>query len=368
MVKKAVFCVVFVTIISLPVLMMAFGEKDASFKNLQEEFADLNSLSSFKTFIIKGRRYFLNNYKTKNILYSSYKKNVSDKFSETPSVSNVLLGKENWMFIGDTHNNAFSEAKGVLSFTNSELKKIKGNIELCKRWCEQNNIQLYITIPPGKHTVYKEFLPYNFPNRKTKLDQLISVENEVIDLRNDLLEGKQREKEDLYFKTDTHWNELGALYGYQGIMKAMKHKDKGIEYYKKEDLLGVDYENHEGDVLRILGGDEIQSEKSPVINLKSKLRTKIESSLEVPDYHRFDKWSYEVRYKNLNAPNQKKIMFLRDSFSTSLIKYFSESFKEALFIYNPYFDKELIRNEKPDILVYEITERFLDRLLTIHKP
>lgn len=97
MIKQRFFIFIFITIISLPCLLLFLGDKDEAFENLKEELFELNSPSGIKTFIIKSRRYFLDNYKTKKIVYSFYKKNISDRFTETPSVSNVLYGKEDWL-------------------------------------------------------------------------------------------------------------------------------------------------------------------------------------------------------------------------------------------------------------------------------
>ena len=43
----------------------------------------------------------------------------------------------------------------------------------------------------------------------------------VLDLRPLLLEAKQRER--VYFKTDSHWNYLGAEVGYNALIAALKN-------------------------------------------------------------------------------------------------------------------------------------------------
>lgn len=149
-------------------------------------------------------------------------------------------------------------------------------------------------------------------------------------------------------------------------MESIQKKQKGLSFYDNEDVKKVSYTYKQGDISRILDESTDQEEKTPQVIFKNNTASKIASRLDVPSYHRFDPWSYEIRYSNPKALNPQKIMFFRDSYSTSLIPYFSASFNETLFIYNHYFDKELIKNEKPDIFLYEITERFIDRLLTIH--
>ncbi|MGY6649397.1 alginate O-acetyltransferase AlgX-related protein [Wenyingzhuangia sp. IMCC45574] len=346
----------------LPVLATFVGRQDEELISLKEKLIHIKSLSGLKSIIIQGRSYFLSNYRTKKELYSFYKKQVSDPLQETPSIPNVLYGKEGWLFIGDKHNDAFGESKGVIKFTDSELDKIVENIEECKTWCDKEGIQFFITIPPGKHTVYKEYLPYDFPKQISKLDQLISVYPEVIDLRTALKSAKTKENIPLYFKTDTHWNQIGAFHGYLEIMKSIRGSNENIKipgFVNK-----IDWACNLGDITRILG-DSLE-EKIPVVKFNVDSVKLVQKKLSVPDFHRFSYSRYEMRYHYKESINFQKIMFLRDSYATDLKKYFSSSFKDVLFIYNPYFNKELIKNEKPDIFVYEITERFVDRLLTIH--
>ncbi len=363
--SKKIFGFAFLVLLLAPTLLM-FTDIDASYK--QDENRKLSTLkiktaSDIKRLIINFKNYYTDNFGGRLLLYNFYKSNISDVLNESPSNNKIVYGKEDWLFLGDFHNNAFSKAKGSIVFSESELEIVKKNILEVKNWCTKNNIDFYITIPPGKHTVYRDYLPYKYFRAKTKIDQLIEVYPDLIDLRPDLF--KAQHKEFLYKKRDTHWNEKGAFIGYKSILTKIQTRNPYILKLDNSDIEKIKYIKYKGDLDEMLKTNT--SENTPFFILKNKSSKKVKSILEVPTYHRLNPDTYELRYSNPYALNGEKIMILRDSFSKDLIKFINVSFQDAVFIYNHYFDKELIAKEKPDILLYEITERFADRLLEIHQ-
>lgn len=73
--------------------------------------------------------------------------------------------------------------------------------------------------------------------------------------------------------------------------------------------------------------------------------------------------AYFIRTKNAGKPY--KVVVFRDSFSTALLPYLSETFGEVVYIWdhhlNPY--SSLVRDEKPQIVIHEMVSRFADSLL-----
>ena len=64
--------------------------------------------------------------------------------------------------------------------------------------------------------------------------------------------------------------------------------------------------------------------------------------------------------KNANLP---KVVVYRDSYFNLIMPYFSENFKECVYIWSYEMTKEPVEKEKPDVIVLEMTEATLDRLL-----
>ena len=81
-------------------------------------------------------------------------------------------------------------------------------------------------IPPIKSTIYPELMPrgYNRLNNASLVDQFMAHMKAnsnltIIDLRGPLMDEKARHQ--IYYRTDTHWNNRGAYVGYREIMNVL---------------------------------------------------------------------------------------------------------------------------------------------------
>ncbi len=66
-------------------------------------------------------------------------------------------------------------------------------------------------------------------------------------------------------------------------------------------------------------------------------------------------------YENTNTTLPKAVVF-RDSFSTLLLKFLSESFSRLVAVWQPNLDYSIIEKEKPDIVISQQVERFLMKI------
>jgi len=60
-----------------------------------------------------------------------------------------------------------------------------------------------------------------------------------------------------------------------------------------------------------------------------------------------------------------KLVMFRDSFADGLIPYLSENFSRSVYVWKPKVDLQVIEQEKPDIVIFEVAERYLGSLLSI---
>ena len=132
---------------------------------------------------------------------------------------NAIIGHNNWLYLNkrDYVNNV------VNNFTEEELQQIHYNLYITTKWFETKGIKYYFTVSPVKPHIYPEHSPpylfYKFQH--TKINQLSEYLNKhseftFIDYRNDLLDMKKKYPL-LYYKSDTHWNEIGAFIGYKKL-------------------------------------------------------------------------------------------------------------------------------------------------------
>jgi len=296
-------------------------------------------------------------------LYSNIKKNIFN----APAIPSLVIESENgWLFLGNSFENskAMSESKGILVFTKKELNILKTNLIEKKKWLDKDSIRLYISIAPNKHSVYGDMIPIKKYDRKTKLEQVDSICKLLnIDFINLGDKFPKETEKPLYYKTDTHWNDLGAFYAFQATYDVI-NKDYPVSTFKPYTLdslsLTVSKSLYVGDLNGMLKNKRTENRFS--LNFKTPQSSTILSKrLTLPLKYNKDPNTYESRSKS--GVNKLKIIIFHDSFMPFYSKYMKENFGETLFIWNHKFDKELIKSEKPDIIYYEIVERSIDILL-----
>ncbi len=126
------------------------------------------------------------------------------------------------------------------------MQKISSNIKKIQEFCKQNNIDLYIMIPPTKEDIYKDKLKSVYKNiaKKNYINELVQYIEEqnhlkIIYPRNLFI---QSQSEYTHYITDHHWSEYGAFLGYQSLMKAIQEKYQDVEVLQDGDF-NVFYDN-----------------------------------------------------------------------------------------------------------------------------
>jgi len=82
---------------------------------------------------------------------------------------------------------------------------------------------LLVVIPPDKNTIYPQYMPDQIPviGQTSRLDQFMeyiqeNTEIQMMDLRPALMDASQSSQ--IYYKSDAHWNCLGAYYASREII------------------------------------------------------------------------------------------------------------------------------------------------------
>lgn len=294
--------------------------------------------------------------------YSSLRLKLGDRV-----FNKAVVGKDGWVFYADLasikdyqNSEPLSEAK--LSYFQKKLSDLNSSLV-------EQGITLLIVIPPNKSTIYPQYMPDEISvlNKKSRLDQFIErMKKEkinVIDLRPVLLDASK--KQDVYYKVDTHWNEVGAYYGYYEIINFLSDYDTRLiphplsdyEYTYQNDLLNPDLPS-------VLGIPSIKEERWVLIPKFSVQGTK-NLRLNLSDGRHVSKMTGQ----NDQLPS---LLIYHDSFysANSALSHFMEPhFKKISgVLFNP--DKNIwsldwIQHEEPDIVIIEIVERNLDPAFTL---
>lgn len=309
-------------------------------------------------------KYYASNFSLKKHLFKPYYFIQNNILHNNPLPTKVVNGNDGWMFLGDSFSKVILESRGLLKFNKKQVNLIRNNVLSATNQLKENDIIYYLAIAPNKHTIYGDKLfntSYNGETKKTQVHTALSAYNlELIDLG----KGFDEIKEQLFFKTNTHWNDLGAYYAYKNLMKSI---DRDFINIKSVSLNEVNKEpriSWTEDLTKLL--DIRVKEVGEKYTVKNPNSQKIESRLPIPDNYKRKPETYESRYKS--SSNALKVLVFRDSFSTTMEKYLAESFGETVFIWSSIIDKDLILEEKPDIVIHEIIERNIDILLNYDFP
>jgi len=238
----------------------------------------------------------------------------------------VLLGKDNWLF----HKNAddsksIDDYQGLGHYTEEELRAITDKLIYLDSVLASKGIEYKFIIPPNKEQVYSRYMPQNIPvfdiSKTQQLADYVNANSDVCLVYPKEYFKELSESEHIYYKYDTHWNNLGALRGLQLIMDGF------------EDAAYT------------------QTDTAPLMDLAnvSSLYPYIE-----PDEY------YEISTDKKETG--KQICLLHDSFGDMMIpvleqKYTVQDCKYAYF-------NEFYLSRDTNIFIMEINERYLYRLFT----
>lgn len=283
------------------------------------------------------REFFINTYNKKLLL----SKNWISK--------DVMKGKDDWLFLNWTESrNSYTNS---VMFSDDELKSILNYLLEINEYCNKNNKKFYFMIAPDKSRIYEENYHESVKKaqEQTRAEELISYINKNSNIKaiypkNTLISHKKDGL--LYWKNDTHWNLLGAYFGYIELLKLIQKDYKFLSEYK---IKGYIEETHLGDLYTMTPKTLRFNDKTVyrVPNIKNDL-CKEPSELYG-----------DVFCENKNG--KLNLVMYRDSFSESLFPYFSNTFKNSRFIWS--YDVISSDIDDSDIVVLEIIERILPKLV-----
>ena len=258
-------------------------------------------------------------------------------------------------------------------FSKEELFTIQQNLNELNLYCKKHNVKLYIMLSPDKESIYPEYYPkyYLQNNCQSRYEQLLAIISHINDLS--VITSKEKlllvsKKLNVFFKTDSHLNYDGAFIEYQTILSTLQKDFVDIQPLDFSDVELVSSKRI-GDSLNITNKNIIAKYEDRFNYYKLKYPNAKESIIHVTNNS--DDVLYE--YSNAKSQNDLKLVLIGDSFQLRCRYFMAENFHiykylffggGRNFVLNENM-KRLLFSEKPDILIIETTERFLQRFLNM---
>jgi hypothetical protein len=274
----------------------------------------------------------------------------------------IIVGKDRWLFY--SKDERFLADRGLDPFSESDLDAWQELLEKRNKWFTERGIVLLVVIPPDKQTIYPEYMPEEFARLATpsRLDQLIARLKKrhspvrLVDLRAPLFEAKKYEQ--VYFRTDSHWNDDGIYAAYVPLLKAIGEalpKYKFVPQSKSD--FGVRTINKTGDLAQQLDlYFEYHEETRQLI--RHDLLANMDAFEKLPNRPFTDG-------PDSSAP---RLLTYNDSFTAPMIQFLAPHFSHATYSWNAWtesMDPAPVKEARPDIVINEFVERKLHNPIPI---
>ncbi len=274
------------------------------------------------------------------------------------SNDSVIVGKDNWLFYSrkdDGDPIASYQGKDLLSDT--ELEAIKNNCLRQKEFAQSQGKEFVIFIAPNKERIYFEYMPstYGLPAENYAALQIYNYLKDNTDIRivypyNELIEAKNRLKENIWYKSDSHWNYIGGYIGASALL----------------DELGINMPKVYDKDIHINALGPSSGDLADLLNLSNELNS-FDREYYLVGYDLHDCVEIEsdfdgmIHFRAQNA-DTRSIYVIRDSFSTHMASYIGSQFNDSYLRHNNTYKYEDYVLHDPDIVVYETVERYAKRL------
>lgn len=333
----------------------------------------INVLSSPHPLKIKWKKKFLYNmdFALHQLTPALYQLGISTE------PGNVVVGLDGWLFLGNNSEHVISDGReGFTPKTIAHGKTIGAAAVAWESWLLKNGVRLYrVMIAPNKASIYPEQMPFwARPISPNATDALIdgTGSTRYVDFRSVLLEAKANQSEALYFKTDTHWNSLGAGIAFQAFAKGIEATAPELRWPSEDTYKLIRVEPRSGNDLIsyfrlkldvVYPSPVVALQELPVettryeFNSKSVIGTGGNPEMSI-------QLGQPVLVRSKGALNTKRVLWLRDSFGIALSPFMAATFNEVLHVHwmeaftSDGHLAELVKAWKPDYVFVTVVERF----------
>lgn len=266
---------------------------------------------------------------------------VNARLLGTSVEEQVILGSDGWLYFSDTLPDYMGQG-----MSDAELRYLANDLALMQEYIESQGKQFAFTIAPNKNSIYPEHMPDYIENRHGESNAarigayLDTAGVNYLDLFEIL-----GSEENLYYKTDTHWNSRGAALAADGLLNLL---DRGGDYSAASFATA---ENHRGDLYEMLYPAGRAVETAPAYD--GELSYICESD---------PNGGNAITIKTVCDAGTDGLMCWRDSFGIALYPYLAQNFAAATFSRSADYDLTLANSA--DAVIIELVERNLSNILS----
>jgi len=356
---KRALVAMFVVIISLPLAANLAGRDGGDAGAENRELAAFPQLEptwpSIAGYADGVTRWFDDHFGFRSTLVRWYGESRLFLLGVSPTAA-VIKGRNGWYFYGE--DKTVEDIASADPLTPDAIANWRAAIVAARNWLAARNVPYIFTIAPDKHVIYPEHLPPSLRRvgDVTRTDQLYTALQDLglaVDVRPQLFLAKSHDR--LYQRTDTHWNDRGALVAYQAIIDAVRARLPAVPpAWTRDDFDAVARDAESMDLAGMMGLKRVLREEDlTLVPRRPRLARVIEPPGAAP--------TAEEGFLITEIPGSTlpRALIFRDSFASRLVPFLSEHFSRAVYMWQNDFDAEAVIKEKPDVVIQEIVGRHL---------
>ena len=274
----------------------------------------------------------------------------------------IIRGQSDWLFLGDHIDKTMTQCLGMYTLNEKDMALWIKGVAKIKRWIENRGMKFFLSIMPNKCRVYEELIPRAFRKRlgPTPLEQIKEYLNKesldigLVDPIKPMMNAKG--KDDIYYKLDEHWNNIGAYASYKHLMSLIKPSYPEMSVLEEDDFNVLYHSYGMSGQATLISLSKYLHEYAPVLELKHPSHVTFNAKSDIL-WDSAPSWVYNVT-NNTEAP---KLLSYYDSALTEMFTPLRETFYKSIFLqrYLNRFDARVVETLKPDVVLVSMAERLV---------
>ena len=256
----------------------------------------------------------------------------------------VISGKDDWMFYAkESDGNPIGIYEGKDLFSRQEINDAIESLQKVQKKLNEQNIKFSFFSAPNKESIYWDKMPKKYIySEKNCVDNLLDELKEngvhVLMPKKEIVENKN--KYNLYYPHDSHWNSLGSFFAAKSFFEYWN-----LPFINFNDLNLMQNKKDTYDLELILGLKGIIQLPPPCFDVDYYKKTPVEDiSL--------------LQFTNADAQSNNSILIVGDSFRAMLVCHFFNYFEHIYVIHYSELTPELLKQIKVDYVLAEYVERY----------
>lgn len=249
----------------------------------------------------------------------------------------VLLGKENWLFY-KTQNDGqpIYDYMGINHFSEEEMAAMASNLIMTREYFEKEKGVRFVAMTiPNKEIVYEEYMPdtiarVNMVSKGELFAEYMYNNTDVPYIYMKETFAEQKGNYPLFYKTDTHWNQIGAFLGVQEILNTLY----GMKASPDSVIFKETQKDFAGDLSVIAG---------------------VEDKYKIDTVYEFDPASADPAQKRA-----ENVIIAGDSFGGFLSLVAEGYYEKVYWVKQEEFTASMVDEYGADVVIWETVERYQD--------